>query len=51
MMRFFGDVQGWLYGGASAELKGLAGGFDAAKLIAAMTIAALFRMVHALVMK
>jgi len=47
MMRFFGDVQGWLYGGASAELKGLAGGFDAAKLIAAMTIAALFGMVHA----
>ena len=47
MIKLFGDVQGWLYGGASAELKGLAGGFDAAKLIVAMTIAALFGMVHA----
>jgi nickel/cobalt transporter (NicO) family protein len=47
MMKFFGDVQGWLYGGATAELKGLAGGFDTARLFVAMAIAALFGMVHA----
>ena len=47
MMIFFGDVQGWLYGGATAELKGLAVGFDATKLFLAMSIAALFGMVHA----
>src|SRR6266704_1678865 len=47
MMRFFGDVQSWLYGGATAELKGLSTGFDAAKLVVAMSIAALFGMVHA----
>src|SRR5215813_10996862 len=48
MMRFIGDVQGWLYGGATAELKGLAAGFDTTKLLVAMSIAALFGMVHAL---
>src|SRR5258708_1208202 len=47
MMRFFGDVQGWLYGGATAELKGLAPGFDTTKLVVAMSIAALFGMAHA----
>jgi nickel/cobalt exporter len=47
MMKFFGDVQSWLYGGATAELKGLSTGFDAAKLVVAMSIAALFGMVHA----
>jgi hypothetical protein len=47
MMRFFGDVQGWLYGGATTELKGLSIGFDATKLFFAMSIAALFGMVHA----
>jgi nickel/cobalt transporter (NicO) family protein len=47
MLRLFGDVQGWLYGGATAELKGLAAGFDATKLFLAMSIAALFGMVHA----
>ena len=47
-MKFFGDIQGWLYGGASAELRGLAAGFDATRLLAAMSIAAVFGMVHAL---
>jgi ABC-type nickel/cobalt efflux system permease component RcnA len=47
MIKLFGDVQGWLYSGATAELKGLAGSFDAAKLLVAMAIAALFGMVHA----
>jgi len=47
MMRFIGDVQGWLYGGATAELKALAAGFDTTKLFVAMSIAALFGMVHA----
>src|SRR5437899_5403564 len=47
-MKFFGDVQGWLYGGASAELRGLAAGFDPIKLFVAMAIAAVFGMVHAL---
>jgi len=47
-MKFFGDVQGWLYGGASAELRGLAAGFGPIKLFAAMAIAAVFGMVHAL---
>lgn len=47
MMKFFGDVQSWLYGGATAELKGLSTGFDAAKLVVAMSIAALFGTVHA----
>jgi len=46
-MKFFGDVQGWLYGGASAELRGLAAGFDPIKLFAAMAIAAVFGIVHA----
>src|SRR6266576_688145 len=48
VMKLFGDVQGWLYGGASAELRGLAGGFDGLKLLAAMSIATVFGMVHAL---
>jgi nickel/cobalt transporter (NicO) family protein len=47
MVRFIGDVQGWLYGGATAELKALAAGFDTATLFVAMSIAALFGMVHA----
>ena len=46
-MLFLGDIQGWLYGGASAQLRGLATGFDASKLLAAMLIAAAFGMVHA----
>src|SRR5262249_34849973 len=49
MMRSIGDVQGWLYGGATAELKALAAGFDTTKLFVAMSIAALFGMVHALI--
>jgi nickel/cobalt exporter len=48
MMNFFGDVQGWLYGGASAELRGLAAGSDPLKLLAAMAITAVFGKVHAL---
>ena len=48
MMKFFSDIQSWLYGGASAELKGLAAGFDMMKLLAAMAIAAVFGMLHAL---
>src|SRR5262245_22337297 len=48
MMRFFGDIQGWLYGGATAELRGLAGDFGAVKLLAAAALAAVFGMVHAL---
>jgi ABC-type nickel/cobalt efflux system permease component RcnA len=47
MLRLFGDIQGWLYGGATTELKSLAAGFDATKLFLAMSIAALFGMVHA----
>ena len=47
MMRSIGDVQGWLYGGATAELKALAAGFDTTTLFVAMSIAALFGMVHA----
>src|SRR6266568_4037922 len=48
VMKFLGEVQGWLYGGASAELRGLAAGFDPIKLFVAMAIAAVFGMVHAL---
>jgi nickel/cobalt exporter len=47
-MKFFADIQGWLYGGATAELRGLAGEFGAVKLLAAMLLAAVFGMVHAL---
>src|SRR5215475_3784544 len=48
MMKAFGDIQGWLYGGATAELRGLAGDFGTLKLLAAMSLAAVFGMVHAL---
>jgi len=48
MIKFFGDIQGWLYGGATAELRALAGGFGTLKLLAAMSLAAVFGMVHAL---
>jgi ABC-type nickel/cobalt efflux system permease component RcnA len=47
-MKFFGDIQGWLYGSATAELRGLAGDFDAGKLLVATLLAAVFGMVHAL---
>src|SRR5437868_14051475 len=47
-MKFFGDVQGWLYGGANAELRGLATGLDPIKLFAAMALAATIGMIHAL---
>jgi nickel/cobalt transporter (NicO) family protein len=48
VLKFFGDIQGWLYGGATAELRGLAGDFGTLKLIAAASLAAIFGMVHAL---
>jgi len=48
MMRFATDIQHWLYGGASAEMKALSTGFDAAKLITATAIACAFGMIHAL---
>jgi nickel/cobalt exporter len=43
-----GDIQGWLFGSASAELKELATGFEPARLLAATLIAAVFGMIHAL---
>jgi nickel/cobalt transporter (NicO) family protein len=48
VIKFFGDIQGWLYGGATAELRGLAGDFGTLKLLAAASLAAVFGMVHAL---
>jgi len=47
MMPLFGDIQGWLYGGATAQLKGVALGVDPLKLLTAMMLAAVFGMVHA----
>jgi nickel/cobalt exporter len=47
-MRFLVDVQGWLYGGAAAELKSVAAGMGPLNLVAAMAIAAVFGLVHAL---
>jgi hypothetical protein len=32
VVKFIGDVQGWLYGGASVELRALAASFDVLKL-------------------
>jgi nickel/cobalt transporter (NicO) family protein len=47
-MRFLADVQGWLYTSAVANLKAVASGIDPFQLLAAMAIAALFGLVHAL---
>jgi nickel/cobalt exporter len=47
MMSLVGNIQGWLYGGATAQLKGVAAGVDPFKLLAAMVLAAVFGMVHA----
>ena len=47
-MRYLADIQGWLYGGAVANLKAVASGIGAAQLAAAMAIAAVFGLVHAL---
>ena len=47
-MPLLGDIQGWLHSGVSAELKDVAAGVDPFNLVAAMSIAAAFGMVHAL---
>jgi hypothetical protein len=47
-MPLLGDIQGWLHSGVSAELKDVAAGVDPFSLMAAMSIAASFGMVHAL---
>ena len=47
-MRFLADIQGWLYGSATANLKVVASGIDPVQLIAAMAVAVLFGLVHAL---
>jgi nickel/cobalt transporter (NicO) family protein len=47
-MHFLSDVQGWLYAGAVANLKAVASGIDPYQLLAAMAIATLFGLVHAL---
>jgi nickel/cobalt transporter (NicO) family protein len=41
------ELQRWLYGGATSELKALAAGADPATLLAALALAALFGFVHA----
>ena len=41
-MTWLGSIQSWLYSGAGAELKDLAAGVDALKLLAAMSFAAVF---------
>jgi nickel/cobalt transporter (NicO) family protein len=46
--QFFVDVQGWLYGGATAKLKSIAAGMDPFNLVAAIAVAAAFGLVHAL---
>jgi ABC-type nickel/cobalt efflux system permease component RcnA len=43
----FAEIQGWLYSGAIAELKGIASGVGALKLLAAMSLATVFGFVHA----
>ncbi len=48
IMPWLGDIQGWLHSGVSAELKSVAAGVDPLRLLAAMSIAAVFGMVHAL---
>jgi nickel/cobalt transporter (NicO) family protein len=47
-MRFLADIQGWLYGSAIANLKAVAAGIDPVQLVAAMAVAAVFGLVHAL---
>src|SRR5258707_11032990 len=47
-MPSLGDIQGWLHSGVSAELKSVAAGVDPLRPLAAMSIAAVFGMVHAL---
>lgn len=47
-MPLLGDIQGWLHSGVSAELKGVSAGIDPFSLLAAISIAAVFGMVHAL---
>jgi nickel/cobalt exporter len=47
-MSLLGDIQGWLHSGVSAELKDVAAGVNPLSLLTAMSIAAVFGMVHAL---
>jgi nickel/cobalt transporter (NicO) family protein len=47
-MPLLGDIQGWLHSGVSAELKSVAEGIHPFSLLAAMSFAAVFGMVHAL---
>src|SRR5712672_4348687 len=47
-MSLLNNIQGWLHGGVSAELKDVAAGVDTFSLLAAISIAAAFGMVHAL---
>src|SRR6266849_3389781 len=47
-MPLLGDIQGWLHSGVSAGLKDVAAGVDPFNLVAAMSIAVAFGMVHAL---
>jgi len=46
-MSWISSLQSWLYGGATAELRDVAAGVDPGRLLAAMSIAVLFGMVHA----
>jgi nickel/cobalt exporter len=47
-MPLLGEIQGWLYGTATAELKAVAAGTDPPKLAFSMAIATVFGMLHAL---
>jgi nickel/cobalt transporter (NicO) family protein len=42
------EIQRWLYGSATAELRSLAGGTDILSLASALGVAAVFGFVHAL---
>jgi len=46
-MSWISSIQSWLYGGATAELRNVAAGVSPWRLLAAMSIAVLFGMVHA----
>jgi len=46
-MSWLNSIQSWLYGGAAAQLRDVAAGVDAWKLVVAMAFAGLFGVVHA----